>query len=727
MMKATIKKAATLCLGLLIMAGFSVVTNAQNASFENGKFVFFIDGLNVQIPESDGTVTNDPLDPTSGNKVYEIGYADWSERGFRWSSNGEAGTVGIDASGATGENYGETDTLYFRLWSDSLNKFQNDFIVAFDTENGALLGEDLPFRMRWRIPDWAHNEQWHDFAIPLPPSTYAALDSAKAGKKLNGDALDVEVDSLFANWGYDGAWASGSAAGVFDGPSDPNFMEFQWNSVKYFGRHIDHAGGVGGSIYLDYFSIGVPPEQLVDEAPAALASIDVSNASGVNTISWGAGENVGGYNVYFSESAITDVLADGVEQLGSVAFDGELSFDHELTAPHPNYAAGFEAHYAVTASSNFGSESAAAAGTITSDIKVSPYYASELSTDAVDAVFGALEADAIPDAATMAGFFPDGYQPFTIAGDSKVIENGDGGDDDNDISSKYWIGFDPTDNSLIVYAEVTDDIQVFATVATGSGGAWNFDSWEMGLANYTPESFIQGSTHQNFESGADPDYQFRGGKFSDGDGFIHANGGGANVDGEVPNSQTIFDASATGYRTLSVLSTIELSGGETEDKAFDFPSGDEVTLYPFNVTINDNDGTARDTQVGWSKKGGDDTWWNTPAKWTVVAFAGIDAGFVVSNEGEDNTTPEVFTLDQNYPNPFNPSTNINFTLGTTTEVTLEVFNMLGQKVATLLQNERMTSGQHSQKFNASSLSSGMYVYRLSTPSFVQSRKMMLIK
>ena len=144
----------------------------------------------------------------------------------------------------------------------------------------------------------------------------------------------------------------------------------------------------------------------------------------------------------------------------------------------------------------------------------------------------------------------------------------------------------------------------------------------------------------------------------------------------------------------------------------------------FNVAINDNDGTGRDYQGCWSSKC-TGAWWNTPANWEVVALVGSAA--VVSNEDVVSTVPLEYSLDQNYPNPFNPSTNIQFSLAATSDVTLEVYNMLGQKVATLLQNQKMNAGSHTQTFDASRLASGMYVYRISTPNFVQSRSMMLIK
>jgi len=88
--------------------------------------------------------------------------------------------------------------------------------------------------------------------------------------------------------------------------------------------------------------------------------------------------------------------------------------------------------------------------------------------------------------------------------------------------------------------------------------------------------------------------------------------------------------------------------------------------------------------------------------------------------------PEVFSLQQNYPNPFNPSTTIKFSIPEQTNVTLKIFNSIGQEVASLLNGE-MAAGNHSVDFNASKLSSGVYFYRIDSPSFTSTKKMILIK
>ena len=87
---------------------------------------------------------------------------------------------------------------------------------------------------------------------------------------------------------------------------------------------------------------------------------------------------------------------------------------------------------------------------------------------------------------------------------------------------------------------------------------------------------------------------------------------------------------------------------------------------------------------------------------------------------------ESYSLTQNYPNPFNPTTQISFTLPKAGNVSLTVYNTLGQKVATLV-NGNLAAGSHTVSFNANNLASGVYFYRLSAGSYASTMKMMLLK
>ncbi len=88
--------------------------------------------------------------------------------------------------------------------------------------------------------------------------------------------------------------------------------------------------------------------------------------------------------------------------------------------------------------------------------------------------------------------------------------------------------------------------------------------------------------------------------------------------------------------------------------------------------------------------------------------------------------PLTFSLEQNYPNPFNPATSIRYTLPEQSDVNLHVYNMAGQRVAVLVQ-ENQPAGTHTATFDATGLASGVYIYRLRAGNMVQSRKMMLLK
>ncbi|GMU96186.1 T9SS type A sorting domain-containing protein [Ignavibacterium album] len=92
----------------------------------------------------------------------------------------------------------------------------------------------------------------------------------------------------------------------------------------------------------------------------------------------------------------------------------------------------------------------------------------------------------------------------------------------------------------------------------------------------------------------------------------------------------------------------------------------------------------------------------------------------------DNSLPKEFKLSQNYPNPFNPSTTINYSLPVAGFVTLKVYNLLGEEVAVLV-NEDKSAGNHTTIFNAAGLPSGIYLYSLSTGFNKETRKMILLK
>lgn len=98
------------------------------------------------------------------------------------------------------------------------------------------------------------------------------------------------------------------------------------------------------------------------------------------------------------------------------------------------------------------------------------------------------------------------------------------------------------------------------------------------------------------------------------------------------------------------------------------------------------------------------------------------------NVEDENTIPTKFSLEQNYPNPFNPGTTISYKLPEASDVTLKIFNTLGEEVATLINNEYKSTGEHSSLFFVnSSLPSGVYFYQMKAGSFVETKKMLLLR
>ncbi|GBD91697.1 hypothetical protein BMS3Abin04_02429 [bacterium BMS3Abin04] len=117
----------------------------------------------------------------------------------------------------------------------------------------------------------------------------------------------------------------------------------------------------------------------------------------------------------------------------------------------------------------------------------------------------------------------------------------------------------------------------------------------------------------------------------------------------------------------------------------------------------------------------------------------MQTDIVVPVNEETNKLPNKFLLSQNYPNPFNPTTTIKYTIQTPLNhpfakrgntrgipISLKVYDVLGREVATLV-NKKQKPGAYKVEFNASNLPSGVYLYKLKAGSFVQVKKMILLK
>jgi hypothetical protein len=147
------------------------------------------------------------------------------------------------------------------------------------------------------------------------------------------------------------------------------------------------------------------------------------------------------------------------------------------------------------------------------------------------------------------------------------------------------------------------------------------------------------------------------------------------------------------------------------------PSG----AYSYVAYIGDFGGTIVDSSYFVFSKlgtpGGKELGWLARGDW----FEGEGLVF-----GDEVAVPAFFTLRQNYPNPFNAGTTINYQLPVSNHVTLEVFDLLGRKLTTLV-DEKQEAGYRSVIWDASEISSGLYFYKLTAGDYTETRRMMLVK
>ncbi|MCG8373593.1 MAG: carbohydrate binding domain-containing protein [Balneolales bacterium] len=700
-------------------------------------FNFFVEAVNVNIPE---TTSLDVTEDTSevGNTVLVFDSGNWNTfEGFEFPE-------GVDMSA----NRMEGDTLFFRLKSDPGNlDGVLPKLMILDSQPEV---DNFDFRLVWEIPVEMHDAEWHDIALPLPPATKAELDSAKVGKNVDGtDRAEGPLDELSQNWVYEGSFGGSHSIGSEE---DEGWREFNWNRVVKFGVFWSQNSGVEGNIVLlDDIFIGNTGD-LQDTPPAPAQGLAAASSNSVNTVSWNSVAGAESYTVYFSGDPITD-LSDSTVFFWDVVDAQTLSVEHSIISPHPNDPT-HEYYYAVTATNAVGVENTDAAITSVMATGDPGAYVYELTPEQTTAMITALENEEIVD------LFPtDRSGSFVMNKDNSPHPSPPDSDSEFSGMVKVAYGDDAGDVFFFVYLDVNDDelvVNPIENVNTENEGlSWNSykrDQVEFRLGTYET-NFVTGSTHIDPLVGEETDLTFNyrpvasnTEKLDSVTGVWISYRGIDNYNTQMA-FQPLFEykmdenENVIGYRGFFAISNTELRAPFFDEELSDFtvplftpPTGDEFGYYPFTLSLIDdrNDGRSRSWentahQLFYSfKPNFTNNYWNNPQDLSSLAFTGVNV-VPVSTEDISELTPKQFRLDQNYPNPFNPSTKIQFELPSQVRVNLTVYNVLGQKVMTLLENQSLAAGLHSVNFNASALSSGMYIYRIEAGEFVSTKKMMLIK
>jgi hypothetical protein len=430
------------------------------------------------------------------------------------------------------------------------------------------------------------------------------------------------------------------------------------------------------------------------DTTGTVAPLNVSALPGTNynLVTWEdvPGEEGETYAVYASMAPITDVTDLAVDVVASGHLEGAPSVVHYLYTPDDDTSV--EYYYAVVctdASANPG-----AAG-----LSPSSYTNTALG---IPTIKMEAPADFVAD-----GFFDEwsDVTPFFIgAPNSWGISSIWGAVDDNDdASANLYMAMD--DDFMYIAGEVTDNVYAGFT---GEGNWWEMDAFELffGLYDWT------GPRHNAMYRGDKPDYKLvfsENTMVRDVDGQLTmATSGDGNYYFEGFNPDYVFEAKVS-------LDSLATANGFT-DARFHPANGMRIIMEP---VIHDNDGGGAWEGNVQSSPNNTDNAWQTTAVWSHSYISGT-VGV------EDVETPATYSLSSNYPNPFNPSTIINYEIGQSEHVKLTVFNVLGQEVMTLVNNVQQ-AGTHEIQFQAGTLASGVYMYRLEAGNFTSTQKMILMK
>ena len=439
--------------------------------------------------------------------------------------------------------------------------------------------------------------------------------------------------------------------------------------------------------------------------PSKPKNLSVIKGSFSNLISWGDVDNEGTetYHIYASKAAITSLTAKGVSKIAQVA-RGVQVFEHLIKSPQTDKdVTWFYAVQAIDKNKNEGE--VGTVGPITNKAKGIPTIAVATPNFKAD---GNLNEFA-------------GIKPFQVK-----ISNGTGfltpndkntGDIDCSIEAAY-VAIDK--NFIYFGAEVNDDF-VIDDPKYYPDNTWQGDAVELFFGLYNLDEFPLTNAYKR---GATPDYHLRFNKQK-----ARSDHWDTEVDELLLPGPNYYWAEKfpSGYVVEAKISIADLANKRdpnVTNPKFDKPYVKEGYRVMFDLGVFDADDLTvnRKARIFWTPTNNDQGYNNA----ALLGHTWIGNTDVVSTDVEETEMPVKYALEQNYPNPFNPATQIKYSILSAGNVSLKVYDVLGREVADLV-NKHQDAGHYTVNFNASALSSGIYFYRIESGSFVNVKKMMLVK
>jgi hypothetical protein len=506
-----------------------------------------------------------------------------------------------------------------------------------------------------------------------------------------------------AKYGYDGTWKQIKVAlkdfNCYNGCWDNDLGQtvpgmFDSTRIKQF-----TVGGFGQAfegkvVYLDDIWTGNPSFDWVP--PAVVTSVNAVPLQYYNLVIWEdvAGENGESYTVYASTSPITDLTAPGIELVTSGVLENVKTAVHWIYYPLKDMSVKY--YYAVTcadASGNVGP--AGVSGAITNTALGVPTISMNPPAN--------FKADG-----DLSEWDVSGIKPWVIKPETDHVATGEV-TNAADLTATVYLAMDA--DNLYIAIDVIDNIFSYST----EGDWWNWDAFEFFIGLYDWRTMER---HNSIKRGVEPDYKLV---------LLQSK-----LMNDFNTSATIYTPDHENYHFEALGAADYVAEAKVPFAAMVF-GGDQLfkprrgMKIPFDLYFHDNDGTTVgdwEGNLSYSPNNFDHGWEN-PREWTYTWIGDTTRVTAVEQDDEPAMVTSYF-LSQNYPNPFNPTTTIVYALPQAGHVRIELYNSLGQKIRTLL-NDHKVAGSYTLDFSANDLPSGIYLYKMESGKFTRTMKMVLMK